>query len=878
MRKFYSLLVLLAILLAAPSAVMAQPKTVTLKTSDPSLVTVMVKDYYSDGEVQTWTSGDLQVTLADWDKQLVITPVKGYEFTPGSDKKNGETWQYYGTPAEGEAITQYYSSTSDGDVYEFEVRKFVPKKITVKVDDYTHITLKNDGETVDLASNETVIEKPAGRYKYLNVDATDEYLIASVKKGDDDMNGENQESWSSSWDYLDDNGVYEITTVARPAKKLTLTGDSRFIKVIMGEETIEPSTAGGVTTWVVDNVKKDSKVRIEALENCAINDVLRNGSESLSIYPQRAVYYEFYGSSLMYGENDYTIVAFNKADTRTAKCYFTIDAPEKVYFSRYNDYKAGSSNSLDYLTPEANVRTELAFDPDTELPIELRPRDYSGIIYRVTKFNKDTQEWDVLEPTYSYNYTYQFRPSDGDEFKVEYNFPDKDLNISFIDNDGKAIEPAMIKYVMINNVRCKGDVVTKENATIKFGSALTIYFRDGMYYVQNISANDQTIYGYGSYSYTFKKDEDVVFKVNATKAEKIWPVKIKVDTPEALVATYDNSVWDFDLIDLTTGEANFVMEDGGRFYYHNTPNYIIKTARIVYDDPDTDPLDITGEFSQRVSEALTLEFTTEKLNRDDKLIVFTDYDQYPHNSIFFQKNSDPIKQYNTLEYTLTAGEEPNVLAFNAELDKPVSLEVYDSHYDYDVWKTIYDFPFIYLNGERIECQPDESGYSYDFQSYPGLDRLKNEDIMKIFKDEPSTYEVSFRLGDGVEVKDVLTDGYTQVESVAEPLNLLQNTSLSFALPALENERSSYVMTLNDENVEVPADGKFSYKADADKAFDISIYTEPQDGITNVNGDDNASVDVYNLQGILMIRNASREQISNLPEGLYIVGDKKVIVK
>lgn len=878
MRKFYSLVALLAILLVAPSAVMAEPRTVTLKTSDPSLVKVELKDYYSAGEVQEWTSGDLQITLEDFDKQFSITPVKGYEFMPGSDKKNGETWQYYGVPAEGEAITQYYSSCADGDVYEFEVRKFVPKKITLKIDDYTRVTVKSDRETVELTSNETVIEKPAGRYKYLDVDATDEYLIASVKYAGSDINGENKENWNTSWDYLEDNGVYEITTIARPAKKLTLTGDPRFIKVLMGEETIEPSTAGGVTTWTVDNVKKDNKVRIEALENCALNDVLRNGTESLSIYPNRAVFYEFYGSSLLYGENNYTVVAFNKAETRTAKCYFTIDAPDKVYFSRYNDFKAGTSNSLDYLTPEANVRTELAFDPDTELPIELRPRDYSGIIYRVTKLNKDTQEWDVIEPTYSYNYTYQFRPADGDEFKVEYNFPDKDINISFVGSDDQPIEPGMVKYVMINNVRYKGDVVTKENATVKFGSNMTIYFRDGMYYVQNVAANDQTIYGYGSYNYLFKKDEPVVFKVNATKAEKIWPVKIKVDTPEALVATYDNSVWDFDLIDLTTGEANFEMEDGGRFYYHNTPNYVIKSARIVYDDPDTDPLDISGEFSQQVREALTLEFTTEKLVRDDRLIVFTDNDEYANNSIFFQKNSDPIKQYNTIEYKPVAGEEANVFNFNAELDKPVSLEVYDSHYDYDQWKTVYDFPFIYLNGVRIECPMDESGYSYDFTAYPGLDALKDGDVMKIFRAEPSTYEVSFKLGDGVEVKDVVTDGYTSVESVAEPLTLFQNTALSFALPALENERQSYVMTLNDEDVEVPADGKFSYKVDADKAFDISIYTEPEQGITNVNGDDAANTNVYNLQGILMIRNASKEQISNLPEGLYIVGDKKVIVK
>ena len=79
----------------------------------------------------------------------------------------------------------------------------------------------------------------------------------------------------------------------------------------------------------------------------------------------------------------------------------------------------------------------------------------------------------------------------------------------------------MVKYVMINNVRYKGEVVTKENATVKFGSNMTIYFRDGMYRVQSLSANDQPVNGYGSYNYLFKKDEPVVFKVNATKAEKI---------------------------------------------------------------------------------------------------------------------------------------------------------------------------------------------------------------------------------------------------------------------------------------------------------------------------------------------------------------------
>lgn len=876
MRKIYSLVVLLVALLT--SSVAASAANVTFKTPDPSKVTIGWRQYYTGTpDPLEWNSGDFTYDLSNG--YIVIKPVAGYEFVTNTATLNGGPVSYPSFPAEGEefALASYY--VTEGDVYYFETQVMKIKQATLKVDDYTHISVNNGGEAVDLTSNEMTLDKPAGTYARFEVNASDEYLLSSVKvAGEEKLSTPNVESWNTYWSELSDGAVIEIATTERPAKTLNIKADPEFVVVKYLDTEVEATDVSGVKTFVVPNVAKNKNVEIYAKEGYALEG-LRNEDRTDDEFLQTgAVFTNISEYSMKYGDNNYTVVAFNKAEARTAKCYFTIDAPEKVYFSRYNDYEAGSSNSLDYLTPEANVRTELSFDPDNELPIELRPRDYSGIIYRVTKFNKDTQEWDVIEPTYSYNYTYQFRPADGDEFKVEYNFPDKDLKISFVDNDDQPIEPGMVKYVMINGVRYKGDVVTKENATIKFGSSLTINFRDGMYRVQSLSANDQTIYGYGSYNYTFKNDEDVVFKVNATKAETIWPVKIKVDTPEALVATYDTNVWDLGLVDLSTGEANFEMEDGGRFYYHNTPNYLIKSARIVYDDPDTEPLDISGEFSQQVREALTLEFTTEKLVRDDRLIVFTDNDEYANNSIFFQKNSDPIKQYNTIEYKPVAGEEANVFNFNAELDKPVSLEVYDSHYDYDQWKTVYDFPFIYLNGVRIECPMDESGYSYDFMAYPGLDALKDCDVMKIFKAEPSTYEVSFKLGEGVEVKDVVTDGYTAVESVAEPLTLFQNTALSFALPALENERQSYVMTLNDEDVEVPADGKFSYKVDADKAFDISIYTEPEDGISNVNGEAAANTNVYNLQGILMIRNASKEQISNLPEGLYIVGDKKVIVK
>lgn len=53
---------------------------------------------------------------------------------------------------------------------------------------------------------------------------------------------------------------------------------------------------------------------------------------------------------------------------------------------------------------------------------------------------------------------------------------------------------------------------------------------------------------------------------------------------------------------------------------------------------------------------------------------------------------------------------------------------------------------------------------------------------------------------------------------------------------------------------------------------------PTAGIDDVNADTFGHVDVYNLQGILVKRNISREDLKYLPTGIYIVAGKKILVK
>lgn len=64
---------------------------------------------------------------------------------------------------------------------------------------------------------------------------------------------------------------------------------------------------------------------------------------------------------------------------------------------------------------------------------------------------------------------------------------------------------------------------------------------------------------------------------------------------------------------------------------------------------------------------------------------------------------------------------------------------------------------------------------------------------------------------------------------------------------------------------------------ANNEFSIPFTIESA-GIENVAADADNRLDVYNLQGILLIADADADQIAALPAGIYIIGGKKVTVK
>jgi hypothetical protein len=56
------------------------------------------------------------------------------------------------------------------------------------------------------------------------------------------------------------------------------------------------------------------------------------------------------------------------------------------------------------------------------------------------------------------------------------------------------------------------------------------------------------------------------------------------------------------------------------------------------------------------------------------------------------------------------------------------------------------------------------------------------------------------------------------------------------------------------------------------------YLDQMAGVEDVATDENECHDVYTISGVLVKKNATKEDVNNLKPGLYVVGDKKIIVR
>lgn len=250
-----------------------------------------------------------------------------------------------------------------------------------------------------------------------------------------------------------------------------------------------------------------------------------------------------------------------------------------------------------------------------------------------------------------------------------------------------------------------------------------------------------------------------------------------------------------------------------------------------------------------------IEITVGQPHRDSEAILFIKNRDIPNTTFSFRL---PDETY--LPDTENFEEGYNVLKFDPAFDIPFYFMPNGQNF----WS---DETFIYLNDVLLE---NEQTYGYGVT----LD-LKANDVIKMFF---GMVNDNFD-GEAPEFHDVTIEHNGEKNFTVKKDHVVEVSELS--AKAHEGTRFDIIphdgheleVTVNDNPVEL-VEGAHTFTIDGPSTIKV---TEEQSGISAIAADA-ADTDVYNLQGIKVLDNATPAQVKALPAGLYIQGGKKIVVK
>ena len=526
----------------------------------------------------------------------------------------------------------------------------------------------------------------------------------------------------------------------------------------------------------------------------------------------------FYIGSYAGAAQTISIKSADLAASRTASCTVNIDDASKVNMSYYD----GSKVEL------VNGENIVKFNPETESQFQISHVNYGETLFSV-KLN------DVAQAD-SYG-RYYVTVANGDKLDIAANFPVVPATISFTygANESEVIGCISAKVNGVDVTDFDG-----KQLSVMMGDKVTLVGNTDLYnFNYAITVNGASQYFYGSYEFTVTSETNTV-EVNATKYTS-YSAYITVDTPENIEIYPGNSNTP---LQLTAGVATTIEMTSNNNYINVRPTTDCCIVSIKVNGVEYGTENGYGTSSttiRNVNENDQIVITTKKIARDKEATIWVDDLSAAPYGYGIQRYSDRAS------VTLVSGE--TVTVNFDDSDNPYYFSFYGPTYC-----------SIFQNG--IYLAPQYQGSTSYYIT------LANGDAVKVFlASEPNKYAITFTQNIENAVSSVLTDG-----------QVCANWSTGFT--ALEGTKVS--ITVDKEKAEVTVDGE---KANTDEngnyvveiTKDTEIVISEASGIENINIE-NATNNVYNLQGILVIKNANAEQINSLPAGLYIVNGKKVIRK
>ncbi len=581
----------------------------------------------------------------------------------------------------------------------------------------------------------------------------------------------------------------------------------------------EPVTleAGVDTKFEIEDY---TSIYIVAKEGNFLKSVTRRGSYAEQVYNMNSC--SMYCSTAAdYDGITWDIVSCNADEARDAEVIIRVDEAANVSCQRSNTYS--------YVTLEDGVDNKVKFMSQDEVPLQFSHVSWGKSLYKVT------HNGTAVEAQGSYFYVY---PADGDVIEVTSNFPDVEVPVKFSYGEGAE---GFITSVLVDDESVSN--FNEENFTVKLGQKVTIYGDTQNFMFDSLVINGETYTSSYFYSYEFTVTEteyDIV--VNAHKYGTI-KAYVTVDNTDN-VTVYRGYSSRGDVIALEAGVKTEVelSENNPYISWTAASGCFIERVSVTVNGITEDR---TGSSSlSNIAEGTEISITTGVIERNMSAVVWIDDKSLADYSGSFYGSYD---RYLHTFNQLTSGY--NTISF-ADIDNPFYFGAYGSTFDSFV---------VYQNDAVVEYR---YGYNITFA---------DKDVVKIFfaTATPSFYNVTFETEGDVSKVSCVKDIITEVAEWQNGFSTLQGTQVELSGEGIE-------VSVNDAAVVAGEDGKYTFVVNEDTK--VKVVNELS-GVATIGIDSELKDNnVYNLQGILIMKNATAEQVSSLAKGMYIINGKKVLRK
>lgn len=536
-----------------------------------------------------------------------------------------------------------------------------------------------------------------------------------------------------------------------------------------------------------------------------------NGSDE-EVYVSNMTECNVYVSSYDAGAK-YTVTTARADELRDGSCTIIVDDPSNVSVQRSGTYTYVDLNAGD------NV---VKFITDKELPLTIAPKNYGSSLYQV-KVND--------EVVAAQGNSWRISPANGDKIEIFANFPDIDIPVKFVYATEEA--KGFISGVTVDGTPV--DNYNDDNFTVKAGRTIAVSGNTNDYSLAYFKVNGSSTYFYSSYSMVVT--EETTFEIDAHKYGTV-KATLDIDNPDNVIVyrgySYNNDV----ITGLVSGENPIELSETNSMIQIAAASGCFISSVTVDGSPVS--ADYNGAYNVTVTDGMSIIVSSGAIERDSKAIVYID-DRSAAAQYFSFIRTDRSS------IDLASGY--NEIAFYGG-DNPFGLSWYGA-----------PCANVYVNNESV-APLYENSTTYEL-------RLEHGDVVKIFlASDPVTCDVRLTPEQNLDTDKVAVtfDRINNVSSWAQTHSVLPGTEISIR-PVGEYKID---VKADDAAVEPDETGAYVVNVSKDSAIAVSPTSAGIDGIAADTAEDG---DVYNLQGIRVMKGSD---MSRLPAGIYIVNGKKVV--